>query len=73
MTTTVWVITCERMYSLGYTPDTSDRCRRPSLRSKTNVNAAVAIEAKNDKDIMNAGAINSVTVGFSLPINGAGI
>ena len=67
MTTTVWVITWERMYSFGLTPDTSDRSSRPSFRSRTRVRAAVAMEAKKASERMNPGAMNSVTVGLAWP------
>ncbi len=54
-------------------PETRLRSSKPSFRSRTRLMAAVAIDEKNAKLNMSPGAMNSVTVGSSLPSIGGRI
>ena len=62
-----WVRMCEDMTSIGRTPDTHDRSKRPSCFSEIKASPVKATAKKNMMIIMIPGAMNSVKLGSASP------
>ena len=58
---------CEHMTSMGRTPDTHDRSKRPSCFSEIKASPVKATAKKNMMIMMTPGAINSVKLGSKDP------
>ena len=62
-----WVKMCEAMTSMGSTPDTHERSRRPSCFSEMKASPVKATARKKMMIMMTPGAMNSVKLGFKDP------